>query len=635
MLTTMGIHGSSVGVYHQIFYGTAQRDNDLILNQPVAIRSDEWLVTSQKTIAQQYTDFKAVNTNVGNGEDQTLLADVPARDWTTFFKPHNVGFFVLPFENAFALRWWSLSYFLVLSCYFFVLALLPRKRGIASLLSLAFVFNPFLQWWYAYGTFASIYYCLFGVSLFIGLLKSTSRRSKAIYSLLLTYVAVSFALVLYPPFQIPCLLVSAVFCVGYFIENRRLLNLNGPRVRFLVLSLVSIVIVTGSVVSLLVYLKRDAIITITNTDYPGQRVITSGGYDLMSLATSHTGYILQDHTRVKNFQTPTGGSTNQSELSNFILIAPFILVPVLILTYRYRDFKPALLITLYACLAFFVLWMSLPGIELLGKLTLLDKVPHQRLLIGLGLLNLFILVSFIAAYEKFSKKLFTHTASYYSIGVLIVLLLLNFYLLAEYPGFISYKLAIALAIPIPVILWLLLTKRFLLACLGLLALSVVSTYRVNPLYRGLDVVTQTPLAKAIRELGRDSNERWVSEGIYIENFAAANGEPSLSGTYLYPQLELWGGFNKSSERSFYNRYAHIDFAFDRDLDLDTPPTFRQLAEDQLNILIEPCDDFFAKNNVGYLITSTEFAPEAIRCATLVRKVPYPATTYYIYRFTSP
>jgi hypothetical protein len=91
ILSALQINGSSIGFYHEFFYGNA-KDPALIAGKPQSIRSDEWIVNTQKTIAQKNDNYKGINTNVGNGEDETLIYDAPTKDWSTIFKPHNIGF---------------------------------------------------------------------------------------------------------------------------------------------------------------------------------------------------------------------------------------------------------------------------------------------------------------------------------------------------------------------------------------------------------------------------------------------------------------------------------------------------------------------------------------------------------------
>src|SRR3546814_4076929 len=66
--------------------------------------------------------------------------------YTTLFR----SFLLLPFGYAFAFKWWLMGFLLILSCYFFALALMPKRQGFAVGLSLALFFSPFVQWWYQY-----------------------------------------------------------------------------------------------------------------------------------------------------------------------------------------------------------------------------------------------------------------------------------------------------------------------------------------------------------------------------------------------------------------------------------------------------------------------------------------------------
>ena len=65
LLTGLGISGSSVGIYHEVFYSDAVDDPQLLFGEPRSVRSDEWLVNTQATIAQRNNDFQAFNANIG------------------------------------------------------------------------------------------------------------------------------------------------------------------------------------------------------------------------------------------------------------------------------------------------------------------------------------------------------------------------------------------------------------------------------------------------------------------------------------------------------------------------------------------------------------------------------------------
>lgn len=627
---SLQISGSSIGVYNQMFNG-GTTDPSLITNQPRPIRSDEWIVTTQKTIAQYHNNYRAVNENIGNREDATLLADLPYKQWSMIFKPHNLGFFVLPFENAFALRWWLLSYLLLVSAYFFVITLLPGRRLLASLLSLGLLFSPFLHWWYTFGTFGSIYYALFGATAFIKLLHAKTWLSRLLWSTLFIYVSVGFALILYPPFQIPCLLVTGALCLGYLIDQVPFIKKSNLRTSLLYLS--GALTITVMVVGIFLFQKHNIINVVANTAYPGQRVIKSGGYNAEHLLSSNLSPLFQMNSRAAAYAYPSIGATNQSESSNFILITPLLLIPIGYLMYRARRSGKRLEMTLILPLAMaviFIAWLFTPGLDILGRLLLLDKVPHPRLLIGTGLLNFILLVLFVRLLNQSKITITRHHAVIYSLLVLLFYILLDFHVMTQFPGFIGYRSAIVYAIPLSVIVYCFLRKRVTLAALGLVLLGAVSVFHINPLYRSTTIITQSPIFKEIRAIGTNSNNKWVSDNVNLENFPAMAGEPSLTGTYTYPQIGLWDKLNLTEKRDTYNRYAHVSFTFDRDPQTH-PPHFSQASPDSFNVYIEPCSEFLKENRVEFLITTVPFKSDEANCAQEIKAVTYPLLTFYIYR----
>lgn len=633
ILVTLQIHGSSIGIYHSIFYGN-EPDQDLLSNyaQPQPIRSDEWVVNSQKAIAQQFNGFDKINSNLGNGENVALLADIPTRDWSTIFKPHNLGFLLLPFDNAFSLRWWLLSYLLVISAYFFILTILPGKRLLAVLLSSSFLCSPFFQWWYTYGTMGSVYYALFGMTAFVKLYQSRKLVESAIWSCALAYIAISFALILYPPFQIPVALVALAFIVGYSIDYRSTFVRTHLKQKAILLACA--LLLAGATVGIFLYQQRDVISTIRETAYPGQRVVQSGGYNLEHILSSNLSYIFQSPDRAAAYARPEIGATNQSESSNFILLSPLLIPPLLLLLYRrYRRHGNLSFISIFLMGSglLLVAWAFIPHIDIVGKLTLLSLVPLNRLLIGLGLLNILIIVVFIKEYLETPSKQDPRNTAIYALGVFIIYLLIDFHVMRIFPDFIGFKSAVIFAMPFAIIVFLLLRRYYVGALAVLFLLSLGSVYKINPLYQGTEVLTQTPISREIRGLSSTDKGIWVSDYIFIENFSTMNGARSLTGTYTYPQLTLWDDLNLTEQRDIYNRYAHVSFTFDRDPSLMNRPALKQAIADQFNVTIEPCDTFFKRNNVRFIITTKQFSPDEAPCATPVKSVPYPKITFYIYR----
>jgi hypothetical protein len=635
LLTLLQISGSSIGIYHTFFYGD-QPDKDLLLNHPASIRSDEWIVNTQKTLAQKNNDFEAINKNIGNGEDATLLSDLPYRDWTIIFKPYNLGYLVLPFDNAFALHWWMFSYFLVLSAYFFALMLMPGKKLLAILLSLGFLLSPFFHWWYVYGALATVFYSLFGLTVFMKLLHSKKHLHSFLWSLLLMYVATAFIFILYPPFQVPCAIILVAFAIGYTLNNRKAIE--GKVLRNNLLYAFGAVLLAGSMVAFALYQKRDAVNTLMNTAYPGHRIVKSGGYSKEHFLSSDLSPIFQSTTRAAAYShpDPATNAVNQSESSNFILVFPFLLLPMIYLAYKQYKRKKTIdyvLVSLSVVLLGFMAWLFIPGLDTFGKISLLDKVPQSRLLIGFGLINFIFLVLFIKSYSEYKKRFSLTHSAVYGAAILVLYLVMNFHVLSVFPDFIGYKSAITFALLFPIVIFLFMRRYFIAGLIILVAFSFVSIYKIHPVYEGTEVLTETPLSQAIRRSDPDTGKRWISEDIILENFAALNGRPSLTGVHLYPQLSLWDKLGQTEKKELYNRYAHVNFTFNREVGTYTKPFLRSPAADQFNVKISPCDPFFKDNNVGFLITSVKFEPGVNTCTHLLEIVTYPKLTFYIYKVT--
>lgn len=632
-LTAFKLSGTSIGVYHQIFYG-AQPDSSLVFNKPQDIRSDEWVVNTQMTIAEKYSGYQRVNPNIGHGEDVSLIVDVPYKEWTTIFKPHNLAFFVLPFEFAFALKWWLMAYLLVISCYFFILALLPKQRWLAIWLSLALLFAPFIQWWYQYITVGPIYYTFFILTALIHLLKQVDRKKALAWGALTAYLITCFVLVLYPPFQIACGLALLIFFIGYVLQR-------WPQDRQQIIKnlwvVAGSVVVAGALVGGFLYGRSDVIRTIENTAYPGERFQQSGGFNVPHVFSGQLGFEYQSVTKANLYQIPQNGLTNQSENSNFILLLPFLFLPSIWILLQDKKAKRATdwpLLFVNGAFLGAMAWMFIPHLDFIGKITLLDRVPHVRLLIGLGVLSFMQVVLLIRRLQQTDFKPSKKTVALYSLAVLTVVFGLSMYAMYKFPGFIRWRGVIVSVIPLPVVIYLLLRKKFAWSAFMYCLFSLSMVIAIHPLYRGTQILTETPISKTIRNIAqKDPSAYWAVEYGPMENFAYMNGAKSLSGVYFYPQLPTWQSADPDRKNeAIYNRYAHTNFVFDRDVQKNIKTQFLQPTADHFGLLTEPCGDFVQKNHIRYILTDTKMSDS---CTRLIKEVRYPAHTFFVYQVTIP
>lgn len=629
LLTAFRLNGSSIGIYHTYLSGPT-KDTAILANNPRSIRSDEWIVNTQMTIAQKNNHYQEVNNHIGNGQNMSVLIDAPYRSWSEVFKPHNLVFFILPFDYAFAFKWWIMAYLLVLSCYFFVLSMLPGRRLVAALLGISLLFSAFTQWWYHYGTLGTLYYTFFLATAFVHLIREKERKKIIAWGAAISYLTVCFVFVLYPPFQIACGIALALFVLGFALEKLPTFTRQELMTKCVVVGLA--LVIAGATTLAFIQTHADVVHTINNTVYPGKRVIKSGGYDAPHLLSSQLGGQFSNDKKAAGYQIAKISATNQSESANYLLLLPFLLLPCLY--FLYNDFgkqNPTdyAMLAVIATFLLFLLWLFVPHLGILGKVTLLDKVPQNRLLIGLGVLNIFQVVLLIRRMLRDKKQLFPHSLVLAYVALIFLFeIALGIHAKHAFADFIGLPKVLALALPIPLIVYALLRRWFVVASIVICAFTVFLGIGINPLYRGTSVLTKDPLSQTIRNLASRDSGRWVSEDIFLENFATMNGANSLTGVYTYPQLDLWKQIDQGRQSHIYNRFAHVNFNFDRQAAM-YQTSLKAVGRDSFGVIVEPCGTFLRNNNVHFLITEVKFESYE-RCAKVIKTINYPEKTVFIY-----
>ncbi len=633
ILTTFKISGSSIGIYHEFIYGQNVKDPNLLFGHEQPIRSDEWLVTTQLTIAQSKAGFPRVNPNISNGRDMSLVGDAPYKDWSAIFKPQNLPFFFLPLAYAIALKWWLLLYFLIVGCYFFTLRFFRQKRLFAAIFSIAVGLSPFFFWWYLTSTFGAVFYGFFIILLGMRIInrepvrfmKNKSRRySYALYSLTLAYLLMSFTLILYPPYQIPVAIVVAFFLAGYLLNSKFRDEQSWGNIGRKILVFAAGLLISGALLGLFVATRKDAIHAVTGTVYPGARVVSSGHINSLNIFDSFLQPQLQSTTRGTHF------FNNQSEASNFILLSPFLAIPALaLIIYEYGKYRRLdwLFSLVELCVLMFFARVFLPFGNGFYKLFLLNRVPHERLVIGIGLASILLTLLTLKKIQelKISTKALWLTGSIYSLACFAVLVAIGFRASHMYPLFISYTpKIILLAGGFSLIIFLLLVRQAMLAVIILLLFSLGSVVKVHPLYRGLGWIGNNELFSHIQSVS-PPGAHWASADVLVfENFASLANRDSISGVQPYPDMRFWRQAEGPAGDDIYNRYAHALFisspGFSEPLYLVQPDFF------EVNL---SCSKFIT-SNVNYVLDTTLMSKP---CLELKDKVVYPAATFYLYKVT--
>ena len=627
LFTLFQISGSSTGEYTDILYGEKAKDQHLIFGDPREIRSDEWMVATQATIAQKESGFPRVNTNFGNGIDMSLISDAPYREWSTLFRPQNFSFFLMPLENAFAFKWWFLIISLALAAYFLSLYLI-KNTSFAILVSLLTACSPFVFWWYQSGTILPITYALLIILLSMSMIDRTpirilgktinSRYSTALKVSALSYVLIAFALMLYPPFQIPLIIVGGFFIAGYLLNVARGKSLKEHL--YLLLPFVCAIALTGAVCATFIATRLDTVQTISNTAYPGKRSVPSGGYNIDRLMANYLQPELINNNRQDRYYS------NQSETSSFILLPVFFVIPLIyILGYIYHKKKRVdwIIAGLLASVLILLSHLFIPMASPVAKLFFLDLVPTERAIIGLGIVAILIVI-YISKLYATEIKLNRHTR----IG--IILYATAFFLIAVasglhihelYPEFIvSKKILVLYAFIVYAGMTLILLGKKQLGVALLALFSLYSVYQIHPLYNGMGPIYNSKISTAIREVSKTDDVWGVAEDIRFENIPQISGRKAITGVSFYPDVKFWDNYSETSKQSIYNRFAHI--VFDKKTDHSV-----LLVQDDVFVVSTSCK----RKIMQYVDFMLSNSPINDSCLELQKEIAYPKMTFYIYK----
>ena len=335
------------------------------------------------------------------------------------------------------------------------------------------------------------------------------------------------------------------------------------------------------------------------------------------------------------YPVPLG--VNQSEGASFFPLS-FFVFPVLLFAFiksfidkRHIDHFLNFLLLAYGIL---LVWGFFGLPDILNNFLLLQySIPIRSILI-IAILNQIIIYYYLEKLPIDSTRDFTLFSLLFSLAVLSLYLywvksLTHIPTISEWlPGW-KYWAFILWTIVVLLLLPLLLIRQKLIFWLLFTTFTVVTTGSVNPLYRGLDVVLNNDLAKALREVNSFDNGEalWISyDNVIMSNYLVANGIKVLNASQLYPQNNLWSQFDDGGKNiTTYNRYAHIVIA---QTDSKTNTDFVLHNGDVFAVKIHPCNTKLDRLGVKYLFFLGEVKYD---CLEKVKVVDVHNFDFYIYK----
>ena len=583
ILVIFGFNGSSTPIYNQIIQSNHQVDNaNPIIGQVRGIRGDEWAVSTPTLLSQTKNNFhKESDILNARKSNITLYPKVISKTLGTIATPSQLGFLILPINQAFSFSWYF-GYFLLFFCSLELLMLITNKNRCYSFFGAVIItFSPAVQWW---GGSEMIAYGELAILLFDQYLKQNKFSKRLLLSLLIGWVGCCYIMCLYPAWQIPYGYLFLILAIWVGKKNKE--NFSIPKLLFLI---TIILVVIGIVVVPIFVNSYDIYLLISNTSYPGQR-LSLGGDSWENLFN----YFSSPFNSIRE-------SSNASEMSQFISLYP---IPIILgLYYWYNNKKKYkkdfLLVSLTVLSILLTIWNYVKLPTFISKITLLYMSTASRSTLPASFICILLLIYCISNYEtvhingtKFQNFIIAILVCF--IGTIVIK---NHYL-----NYISNKMILLnFIIYVPVIYLVLINKKQTNKyALFILALFVfVTGIIVHPLNIGLGSIYEKPLSKELKKIENlDSNAKWatVFSPYYMSNYLVANGVSTLNSTNYYPNFNLWNKLGLQKEKEIYNRYAHIL------IDLTNKKTSVKLNyPDQISLSLNSSD--VCKLGLNYLLSS--------------------------------
>lgn len=596
------IHGSSIGVYNEVFPTQVEPERTTLVGRPRWIRSDEFGVQTPTFFSQQYNQHQLYSRQMGVSPANMVLDYYsPVWDWTVLGKPLLWGY--LLFGNEVGLSWyWCGELILIGMCALELFLILLGGRQLESVLgAVMVVLSPEVQWWvlphlpivtmYAMGLF-----CL-GYHFFT----ARTARAKWGISVLTSIALVGFALSIYPSYQVPFAYITiALLAVCLARDRNRVVVLRLDWTRLLLsLAAAAAILVHFAVTS------WDDLQLLLNTSYPGTSFNTGGNKSVGDLFFN----IACLYSPFTDIDIP---GLNNCEAATFLHVAPFFLVlsPRMLATLKRNKDKSAIVgKVLLGILAVEVLYMLVGIPREVASVTFLRYCNRMH-----GIYDWTATVFSVWGFSvllRNPRMLRTSEKLALPIGYAIVAGMLvsgpvKTYLESIQVRGISapWMLAGCALVGFAVMLLLATFYKVKLFSAVVIALMLCVGATVNPVERGTGALTNHPISKAIAQTSSsEPNERWLCTDciFFLSNFVMSNGARVLDATNFYPDVEKWSVIDPDGTfREETNRYANQQATL-----TEESSSVELLNPDLIQIRLNPND--LKKLGIRYLFSSKDYA----------------------------
>ena len=582
------INGSSIGMWRYCIGSDLTGTGDVVGTARV-IRGDEWVVFTPFAVSQnenkpdKYSYFS--NTIRGDKTDVYIVYGQPVKDISIIFRPFQVGYLLLGTSRGLSFYWCGRFIALFLVAFELSMLITKNRKDISLITAFLITLAPAIQWWFSVnGLVEMIVFGGLSILLLQKYMVTENFWKRLLYLCIISICGGGYILTFYPAWEVPMAYVFLGLAIWVIIENRK-----GCKIK--IKDIISILVFSLITLGLLanIYIKsKDTINLVMNTAYPGARCEIGGKMGLKYFSYPANLFFTLDQDDL---------GTNVCEAAVFFDLFPLGFILAVIVLFKQKQ-KDKLLIIFLILSGLFAIWEVFGLPTILAKLTLLYVSPARRTFIIVGFLNVLVLARAMALVDKSKLEMFEK---------IIIAILVSVISIKLFPDYFEYKKIIITFIAM-VSLYISILKiceeKLKEIFVGFICIVMMFTgFLVNPIRRGIDVITEQPVGKEIKSIQEQEPGLWIVEGMGYPmfNFPIMYGAPTINSTNVYPDLERWKILDPEGKyEEIYNRYAHIVVEFTNE---EEEARFELLVTDsfKLYLPINKLKDL----NVKHILTSKD------------------------------
>ncbi|MDQ3015393.1 MAG: hypothetical protein M3R25_01530 [Bacteroidota bacterium] len=609
-------HNASIGNWNLFANDGGDPSRGIIAGTPRPIRSDEWQVYSSFILSQAAQDFPISNMALGAG-NTPLTFNLPTHHIVSAIKPALWGYYFIDLERAYSWHWnFKLFPFLIVS--FLFLMLLTKNHFVLSVTGSIWLFlSSAIQWWSIYTELFT--WGMLSVIALIYILYADRSLKILLASIVLILSAYSYAMILYPAYQVPFAYFLLAILIGYLLAYKvRLVDSFRQNMMLRIGSLALVFAGVGLFIFLFYQETKDTISLLTNTVYPGKRSETGGDFSFAKMFADNFSWFMNE----QKFPEVWG---NICELSSFLMLS---LIPTLILIadfFKKRKIDPVLLtLMILQFILFIYIVIGFP--PFLAKITLFSVSPSNRTFFIFGFINVIFTILFITRHQIVILKNNRITQIASLIILVLLAYLLNSLLNHQISIYFSEVKVITATLIFASLTWLTLQfhrdRLYSYSFIVLILLVVLPNIRVNPLSIGLAPYFENETYKAISEIrAKDPNAGWAVFGsIITANFVKATGVNCFNGVQFVPPFEKLHILDSGMKSdSVYNRFAHIGLT--TMIDGNDSVEFELKQNDMYMIRMDPCSPKLTQLGIKYIVFTYQPQEVEVECMTGIIGLP--------------